>query len=307
MQRTFIDSVKIIWLVCLSLGLICMGAAAAQTTSLTSASSVPARDLIRTFEQSTGARVAVAGDMDLSTPVAVPPQGFANRGQEMDTVAAALNAQWRKVYVVTPSDYAHPTVDVAAARRFTEGMGRVSFDANSLPASSAIAAVAQADNAGVDIAPGVERKSVSLVASGLTVPQAIALVSRETGTSWSLAYRLEPLPVNYTSAVVASADLIPRRTFRPNYDIPIDPRDLIPGYYEPFAFTPTPTPVITTTASATTPNGAPTANTAANQPVAVQEPMLPPLSSVEAPDGVYLPPAAATGNGPVSPGLTELP
>jgi len=195
-----------------------------------------AQQLLSDFQSSTGASVVTNGDIDLDAGVIVPAQGFANRSQELNAIATVLDCTWQKVYLVTPSDATHPVVRLADAESFTDGQGIVSFDAQALPAASAIAAAAQADGATAVVYGTLPTVSVSLRTANLTVPQAIATVSALTSTNWRLTYRFTRNADEGTFVASASnaGGLVPRYMRRERTAPPTDATSLMPGYYEPF-------------------------------------------------------------------------
>ncbi len=173
--------------------LVSNGAHAQSVGGITPATASPAqsaRSLIAQFRATTGATVDVADGLDLDRPVAVPPGLFGSRQHLMDNIAGAINAEWHKTWVVTSVSPTKPYADADYLRGVADQAGTVSFDATSLPAAQAIRTVAKADNADVQIVGPLPTPTVTLAMSDLGVADAIAGVSRATGTSWSLTYTL---------------------------------------------------------------------------------------------------------------------
>jgi len=208
---------------------------AQSATGSTSARTESAGDLIKQFQSMTGARILGSGNFDLTTLVTIPAQGFGTRAQALNTLVTSLNAHWRKVYIVTPADAQHPEVSLPNAEKFTDGKGQVAFQTQAIAAASAITAVAQADGASVVVADGVSKRPVSIDSSTLTVPEALSLVSAQTGTNWTLAYRLLPGSSFDSSGVTASNPdtIVPVYTSRDGGRMVTDPTLRIPGYYSP--------------------------------------------------------------------------
>jgi len=235
MYSRSLRSTLTISLVAATLGVLCNGVSGAQTVGNSGmAHASTALHMVKGFESRTGATVVFPSFVDLNTTVTVPAQGFATRGQELSAIASALNLQWRKVYVVVGARAGHPVVRLSDAKYFTDGQGKVSFDAAGLPVSSAIAAVAQADGAVAFISTTVPVQSVTLHTDNMSVPDAITTISAQSHTNWKLAYQFAPVQIAVVQHTTGDEVVVPRRMGPEHQKLPTDATTRIPGYYAPF-------------------------------------------------------------------------
>jgi len=156
---------------------------------------VTARDVIAQFEQVTGARIVIMPSLNASQSVSNSIDPTGPRKTFLDNLARAINADWRKTWVVTASTPWRPVPSVTDLRRVIDRGGTVSFDATETSPASAIEAVAKADGASVRIEDSVDSAPLSIDAYNVSVADAIGIVAQRTHTNWSLEYDLYPKPI----------------------------------------------------------------------------------------------------------------
>jgi hypothetical protein len=108
--------------------------------------------------------------------------GVAGRMNDVTYLAHALNADPRKVFVISKGSGAAPAIDNDSTMGFAH---------TKLSASQAIRMIAGTDNAGVNFHTNVGG-IVKLSGPQLSVRQAAAEVARQTHTSWMAVYQLIP-------------------------------------------------------------------------------------------------------------------
>jgi hypothetical protein len=110
----------------------------------------------------------------------------------MENIAGAVDASWRKTWIVTAAGPGKSVADAAYLRTVIDTAGTAGFDVTNVPAAQAIATAARADGADVQIVGTIPDSLVTIHDPDMSVADAIAAVSQQTSTNWSLTYRLSP-------------------------------------------------------------------------------------------------------------------
>ena len=168
----------------LAAGAFALPSAQADTLNFTNA---PASGVAAALGKRLGVTIVFRGSVSQSLPVTFSvddPDSPGGRLQAISSLAAALNADFQKVYVVSKVD---PGAAVPAVPLDTNGP--IVFRASRVPARQAIQIVANVDNAVAQISGSITG-SVSFPQTHLSASDAAASIAKQTGTEWKAYYGL---------------------------------------------------------------------------------------------------------------------
>ncbi len=156
----------------------------ADTLTFTNA---PASEVAAAMSKRLGVAIVFQGSVSKSLPVTFSvddPDSPGGRLQAVSNLAAALDADFQKVYVVSKvgSGAAIPPVPL-------DSNGPVVFRAIHVPARQAIQTVAAVDSAVTQIS-GAVTGSVTFPSTNLSASDAAASIAKQTGTEWKAYYGL---------------------------------------------------------------------------------------------------------------------
>ena len=151
---------------------------------------VTVRQEISDFANRYGKPVIIHGALDLNAPVSIAANAGLTSDQAISAISQAAGAYAVRVYFVTPAAASDITMGSAATRLIGD-RGNVNLALHHVSARAAIESVAAADNAHVKFPNGVPFGFVSFNASSLPLSSAIARVATMTRTHWTLGYMLE--------------------------------------------------------------------------------------------------------------------
>lgn len=156
----------------------------ADTLTFTNA---PANEVAAAMSKRLGVTIVFLGSVSKSLPVTFSvdnPDASGGRLQAVSNLAAALDADFQKVYVVSKIN-----PGAAVPPVLLDSNGPIVFRSTRVPVRQAIQTVAAVDNAVTQIS-GAVSGSVVFPDTHLSAPDAAATIAKQTGTEWKAYYGL---------------------------------------------------------------------------------------------------------------------
>ena len=151
---------------------------------------VPVSEVVSRIDKVFNITLDVKRGIDQSRPITFSvsnPQGKSSLLLAVNSLATAINADYRKEFIISPTADGAPT----AAPVIDASDSSVVFDNETQNAAKAIAIVADLDDASVRITSPLQG-DVTFSQRKLSLQEAVEQISSQTHTDWNVAYVLTP-------------------------------------------------------------------------------------------------------------------